>query len=59
MKLREKQGVALIFLNESLKKKRRKLKAKHETRTFWYDYGRDIELIPAHRTIYWICIFCF
>ena len=35
MNLREKQGVQLIFLKESFKKKRRKLQAKHETRKLW------------------------
>ena len=35
MKLTEKQGVILILLNESFKKKRRKFQAKPETRTFW------------------------
>ena len=34
MKLREKQGVILVFLNESFKKKRRKIQAT-EIRTFW------------------------
>ena len=35
MNLSEKQGVILIFSNESFKKKRRKLQAKHETRKLW------------------------
>ena len=35
MKLTEKQGVSLILLNESFKKKGRKSQAKPETRTNW------------------------
>ena len=56
MKLREKQEV---ILNEYFIKKRRKLQAKHETRTFFWNNGRNVELIPARMTIYYICIFCF
>ena len=52
MKLREKQGVILIFLNESFKKKWKKLQANHETRSLLYDHGWNIKLTPAHVTFY-------
>ena len=35
MKLTENQGVSIILLNKSYRKKRRKLETENERKTFW------------------------
>ena len=59
MKLRENEGVILIVLNETFKKKRRKLHEITKQVRFCKTIVEIIQLIPGHMTIYCKSIFYF